>query len=110
MQDAWVEDDYQSRDVDKAVLEVARSYNAAGKGKPYQAPVARPAAPLTLKDQVALRWMLSQDWQQLMMQAVMLPTARSASAARHSLPWLANPLQRLEPAVAVAELEEIAGQ
>ena len=53
--------------------------------------------------------MLSQDCQQLIMQAVMLPTARSASAARHYLPRLSDALQRY-PAVAVTELEEMAGQ
>ena len=59
IQDARVEEDHQSRDVNKAGLEVARSYNAVRKDKPYQTP----AAPLTLKDQVDFRWMLSQDCQ-----------------------------------------------
>ena len=110
VQDARLEEDHQSRTANKAGLEVAKDYNAARKGKPHQPAAARPAGPLTLKDQVDLRWMLSQDCQQLIMQAVMLPTARSASAARHYLPRLSDAPQRLQPAVAVAELEEIAGQ
>ena len=110
IQDARVEDEYQNRDVSKALLEVAKGYNAARKGKRYEAPVAQPEAPLTLKDQVDLRWMLSQDWQRLTVQAVALPTDRSASADRHYLPWLSDALERLGPIMEVKQLEEIAGQ
>jgi len=35
IQDAQVEDDYQNRDLNRAVLQVAKGYNAARKGKPY---------------------------------------------------------------------------
>jgi hypothetical protein len=89
---------------------VAKGYNAARKGKPYQerpAAAPRSPAPLTIKDQADLRWLLSQDWRRLMLQAAMLTTARSASADRHYLPWLSDALKRLRPTVAVAELEEI---
>ncbi len=94
------------------MLQLAKGYNAALKGKPYQEPaaVAPQPLPLTIKDQVDLRWLLSQDWQWLMIQATMLATARSASADRHYLPWLSDALKRLSPTVAVAELEEIAEQ
>jgi len=113
IQDAQVEDDYQNRDLNRAVLQVAKGYNAAWKGKPHQEPAAvapRSPAPLTIRDQADLRWLLSQDWQWLMLQAAMLATARSAGADRHYLPWLSDALKRLSPAVAVAELEEIAEQ
>ena len=110
IQDARVENDYQYQDVSKALLEVAKGYNAARKGNRYEAPAAQPEAPLTLKDQVDLRWMLSQDWQRLMGQALALPTDRSASADRHYLPWLSDALERLGPIVKVTQLEEIAGQ
>jgi len=113
IQDAQVEDDYQNRDLNRAVLQVAKGYNAARKGKPYQEPSAvapRSPAPLTIKDQADLRWLLSQDWQWLMIQAAMLATARSAGADRHHLPWLPDALKRLRSTLAVAELEEIAEQ
>jgi len=112
IQDAQVEDDYQNRDLNRAVLQVAKGYNAARKGKPYQEPAAvapRSPAPLTIKDQADLRWLLSQDWQWLMIQAAMLATARSAGADRHYLPWLSDALKRLR-SLPVAELEKIAEQ
>lgn len=104
MQDAQVEDDYQNRDLNRAVLQVAKGYNAARKGKPYQEPaaVAPRSSPLTIKDQVDLRWLLSQDWQWLMLQAAMLATARSAGADRHYLPWLSDALKRLRSTLPVA--------
>ena len=83
IRDARVEEDHQSRDANKAVLEVAKGYHAARKGKPHQTPAARPAGPLTLKDQVDLRWMLSRDCQQLMMQAD--PADRPLSQRRPAL-------------------------
>ena len=110
IEDARVEDDYQNRDVRKALLEVAKGYDAARKGKRYEAPAPQLEEPLTLRDQVDLRWLLSQDWQRLKMPAVASPTDRSASAGRHYLPWLSDALERLGPIVEVTELEEIAGQ
>jgi len=113
IQDAQVEDDYQNRDLSRAVLQVAKGYNAALKGKPHQEPSAAAPlspAPLTIRDQADLRWLVSQDWQWLMLQAAMLATARSAGADRHHLPWLSDALKRLRSTLAVAELEEIAEQ
>jgi len=113
IQDAQVEDDYQNRDLNQAVLQLAKGYNAAVTGKPYEEPAAvapRSPPPLTIKDQVDLRWLLSQDWQWLMIQATMLATARSASAGRHYLPWLSGAFKRLSSTLPVAELEEIAEQ
>jgi len=108
IQDAQVEDDYQNRDLNRAVLQVAKGYNAVRKGKPYQerpAVAPRSPAPQTIKNQADLRWLLSQDWQWLMIQAAMLATARSAGADRHYLPWLSNALKRLRSTLPVAELE-----
>lgn len=113
IQDAQVEDDYQNQDRNQAVLQLAKNYNAALKGKPYQEPATvapQSPAPLTIKDQVDLRWLLSQDWQRLMLQATMLATARSASADRHYLPWLSDAFKRLSSTLPVAALEEIAEQ
>jgi len=114
IQDAQVEDDYQNRDLNQAVLQLAKGYNAARKGKPYQEPAVvapKSPAPLTIKDQADLRWLLSQDWQWLMIQAAaVLATARSASADRHYLPWLSDAFKRLSSTLPAAELEEIAEQ
>ncbi len=58
-----------------AATEWRRATTRPGRAKPYQerpAVAPRSPAPLTIKDQADLRWLLSQDWQWLVLQAAML--------------------------------------